>query len=220
MTSSLLPQLRAVDLPAVLRFVAGAEMAPDRSWLQRCLEASLIHLPQVSPRDLPELLLNLTQLDARLFTARGSFGGGGGAGFTLPSVALANEDGTEQERSVEKRKEGRGSQATAAAVAHKAHRHLEALAAAWLRRYLQLCREKLPRFTAAGVARMMVAVARAAGRLDDRWLQVACGEQAPLGLLDAVGWVRVGIRHPFESGHMQVQAHATPGTCRSGHTEM
>lgn len=51
----------------------------------------------------------------------------------------------------------------------------EQLAGRWLDAYLAQCAEKLPRFTAAGVARLLMAVAEAGVRPDDAWLDAACG---------------------------------------------
>ncbi|GIL85518.1 hypothetical protein Vretifemale_13996, partial [Volvox reticuliferus] len=220
-TWSLLPQLRAADLTAVLDFVARARLSPTRTWLRRCLETSLPHLPQVSPRDLPGLLFDLTELDDRLFAPRGaaatavtcafnaSPGGGAtvalGDGFPGPAavattpatraseatgIAAATKPGPGdigQQRGTTKESQGKikgGKGVNDGGVGHDddgndgAERGLEALAAAWLRRYLQLCTEKLSRFTAGGVAQMMVAVARSGGLADARWLQAACATLA------------------------------------------
>ncbi|GLC46347.1 hypothetical protein PLESTM_001860900 [Pleodorina starrii] len=199
-TSSQLPKLRAADLAPVLAFVAGAGLAPDRAWLRRCLQASSHHLNQVSPRDLPYLLMDLTHLDPQLFKDRkGKAAAAAGAAAAADAPAAA-EIGPLQESEPESEPESgalaveagagavqqggeaaggmRGRVKGKAGEEAEAEGELEALAASWLRRYLQLCREKLSRFTAAGVARMMVAVARAGGRLDDRWLQAACAALA------------------------------------------
>ncbi|EFJ52885.1 hypothetical protein VOLCADRAFT_102844 [Volvox carteri f. nagariensis] len=162
-TGSLLPYFRAADLPAVLGFLGSAGLAPDRAWLHRCLETSLPHLPQVSPRDLPDLLWDITRLDGDLFK-QGVLRGGGERGGRGKAG---------------KQRRGRGAEAGGAGGDAEEGRQLEVLAATWLRRYLALCTEKVSRFTAAGVARMMLAVARAGGgRPEDGWLQAACATLA------------------------------------------
>ncbi|GLI61780.1 hypothetical protein VaNZ11_004278 [Volvox africanus] len=243
-TWSLFPQLRAADLTAVLDFVAGARLSPGRAWLRRCLETSLAHLPQVSPRDLPGLLGDLTQLDERLFSPRvtamtytattaaapavngDSNATGGGAAVALDNsfpgpaavvtalgtrtsevtgalattaAAAATRPGPgylgqpppppqQQQQGAMKGSKGKAKRVKGANGGCSgdggdegedgAERGLEALAAAWLRRYLQLCTEKLSRFTAGGVAQMMVAVARSGGLADDRWLEATCATLA------------------------------------------
>ncbi len=93
-----------------------------------------------------------------------------------PAVAAAAADKVEaaKERGKGRGKRGasRGAQEDEAA---RREAEAEQLAGRWLDAYLAQCAEKLPRFTAAGVARLLTAVAAAGVRPDDAWLDAACG---------------------------------------------
>ncbi|KAG2502232.1 hypothetical protein HYH03_000718 [Edaphochlamys debaryana] len=179
-TSSSLPRFKPADLPPVVAFLASARLPapPSRAWMVRCLAASQAALPQCSPRDLPDLLLNFLQLDPRLFVRRAPTPGP--APQATEAAALSAPVAA-------------GGGAASAAEAEATEAELVAAAGSWLQRYLGQCTDKLPRFTAAGVARVLVAVAACGVAPGPAWLEAACAALAsksdvlaPSDLADAV----------------------------------
>ncbi|KAG2432381.1 hypothetical protein HYH02_012953 [Chlamydomonas schloesseri] len=202
-SGELLPHLRPADLPPVVAFLAAYQLQEQQqeqqgnekvketgkerqqagvsvsagagaravllpaSWTRRCLASSLASLPQTSPRQLPDLLLHMLALQPGLLrTAAARLSSPGGpSGPAAAGSAGASGHVVDHRRSEE-----------AAEAADD--EELAELAAAWLRRYLAQCGDKLARFTAGGLARMLLAVARAGVRPEAAWLEAACAALA------------------------------------------
>ena len=196
LSEALMPQLKPADLPPVVAFLAAyqqqqqqqqAVLQPGQqqqqeqqagllqpkplpgSWTRRCLESSFASLPQTSPRALPDLLLHLQALQPALLRAAAA------RISSTQSSSSAAHSGSSHTPGADSGA-GAGTGAGAGAGAGAVDEELVELAAAWLRRYLAQCGDKLARFTAGGLARMMLAVARAGVRPEAAWLEATCGE--------------------------------------------